>query len=176
MGTYVTAEVRALIGTEGPRRTLRRALGHDELRRFAQGVMESDPVHWDENEAHARGYDDVVAPPLYVLHAFRREDGTPDPLDQLREESADWDGTELGAPGGLEMPDIPLKRVLNGGTEAEFFQMASVGDVISAQTRYADIAEREGRSGPMVLVIFETTYTNQDDIMLARVRTTSIMR
>ena len=41
--------------------------------------------------------------------------------------------------------------------------------MVSAQSRYTDISEREGRSGPMVLLKVETTYTNQDDETLARV-------
>jgi acyl dehydratase len=174
--SYVTDEIRALIGSEGPVRTMPRPLGHDELRRFVQAVMEADPVHWDEDAAAARGFGGVVATPLFLLHAFRREDGSPDPLDQLASENPDWDGTELSGFGGLPMPDIPLKRALNGGTEAEFFELARIGDVISAQTTFADIIEREGRSGAMVLVTFETVYTNQDGAMLARIRNTAIMR
>jgi acyl dehydratase len=60
--------------------------------------------------------------------------------------------------------------------QAEFHRLARVGDVISAQASYADIQEREGRSGAMVLVTVETTYTNQDDAVLARVRSTVILR
>jgi len=48
--------------------------------------------------------------------------------------------------------------------------------VITAQSRYTDITEREGRSGPMVLVKVETTYTNQDDEKLLVSTMTVIMR
>jgi hypothetical protein len=112
--TYLTDEIQGLIGAVGPRRTAQRPLGHDELRRFVQGVMDPDPVHWDDDAAARRGFGGAVATPLYVLHAFRREDGTPDPLDQLDDGVPDWDGTDLAGVGGLEIPDIPLKRILNG--------------------------------------------------------------
>jgi hypothetical protein len=71
---------------------------------------------------------------------------------------------------------MPCGRVLNGGTEAEFFRLAHVGDTVSCQSTYADIGERMGSKGPMVLAVIQTDYTNQDDALLARVRMTLIFR
>jgi acyl dehydratase len=169
--------MRALIGVEGPRLTAPYPLGPDELRRFVQGGMEGDPVHWDEEAAAASRYGGVVATPLYPMHVLRRPPGSPDPLERVWDDPG-WDGTDLaGGLGGLPPVQVPeLKRVLNGGTEAEFFRLARLGDTITAQARYVDISEREARSGPMVLVVVETTYTNQDDDLLLRSRMTVIMR
>jgi hypothetical protein len=173
---FVTDAMRALIGVPGPRFGAAEPLGIDELRRFVQAVMEPDPVHWNAEAARASRYGTLVAPPLYVLHAARRAPGTPDPLDRLAAEP-DWDGLDVGAGfGGLPALEIPLTRVLNGGTEAELFQLPRVGEVIEAQSSYVDIVDREGRSGPMVLATIETIYRNQDAAMLARVRNTVIMR
>lgn len=173
---FVTEEIRALIDVPGPRLTAAAPLGPDELRRFVQAVMESNPVHWDEEVARESRYEGLVAPPLYVWHALRRAPGSPDPLDRLFEQP-DWDGLDVsGGIGGLPPIDVPLKRVLNGGTEAEFFRLPRVGDLISSQSRYLDVVDREGRSGPMVFVTVETTYENQDEQPLARVLSTIIMR
>jgi hypothetical protein len=175
-GPFVTEEIAALVGVAGPRFTASGSLGADELRRFVQAVMEDDPVHWDDGAASASRYGAIVAPPLYVLHAVRRASGTPDPLERLGEEP-DWDALDVGAGfGGLPPIEVPLRRVLNGGTEAEFFRLPALGDVVSAQSRYIDIADREGRSGPMVIARVETTYSDQDDALLARVVNTVIMR
>lgn len=173
---FVTPEIRALVDQAGPRFQALWPLGEEELRRFVQAVMEPDPVHWDRSAAQASRYGDLVAPPLYVIHATRRAPGTPDPLDRLHEDP-DWDGLDVGAGfGGLPPVDVPLTRVLNGGTEAEFFRLPRLGDVISAQSRYLDIFDREGRTGPMVLAKIETLYTDQHEERIARVINTVIMR
>ena len=177
MPEFVTDEHRALIGVPGPELTAPHPLGPDELRRFVQGVMEGNPVHWDPAAARDSRYGEVVATPLFPMHTpTRPAPGGPDPLDRLREDP-DWDGIDRSAAfGGLPAIELPLKRILNGGTEAEFFQLAKLGDVITAQSEYTDITEREGRSGPMVLVKVQTTYTNQDGDRLLVSTMTVIMR
>ena len=159
--TFVTDAIRALIDVPGPRFQALSPLGLDELRRFVHAVLETDPVHWDADAAGASRYGSIVAPPLYVIHSTRRAAGTPDPLDRLAEEPG-WDALDVGA--GF------------GGTEAEFFRLPTLGTVISAQSRYIDIADREGRSGPMVIARIETSYSDQDGEQLARVVNTVIMR
>ena len=74
---YVTDGVRALLHRRTPRQTAAEAIGADSLRRFVQATMEPDPVHWDEQVAAASRYGQVVAPPLYPVHAFRRPAGAP---------------------------------------------------------------------------------------------------
>jgi hydroxyacyl-ACP dehydratase HTD2-like protein with hotdog domain len=170
----ITDEIRALVGVEGPVRTAPHPLAADTLRRFAQAAMEVDPIHWDAEAARARGYDGIVAPPLFPLHAFPRGPGTPDPLDALAADP-DWDGIEL-VEDGLPPVDVPLPRLLNGGVAAEVLALAREGDVLSAQSRYAAISERAGSSGPMVLVVVETDYRDQDARLLLRTRTTMIAR
>lgn len=167
-----------MIGTPGPLVVANGPIGRDDLRRFVQGVMEDDPIHWSDEAARDRGFDGVVAPPLYPLHAFRRADGTPDPLEVLVE-NPEWDGAggaDLAIWGGLPAPPTPLERILNGGVRATFFRLARLGDLISRRSAYTGFGEREGRSGPMLLVTVETTFTEQDEKLLLRVSNTLIMR
>lgn len=174
---FVTDEIAALVGRCGPRLTAATPLDPDGLRRFVQAVMEGDPLHWDADRAAQGRYGTLVAPPLYPMHALRRAPGAPDPFDRLAAEP-DWDGLDtrasLGGLPGIDIPELP--RILNGGTEARFFGLVRLGDTVSAQSRYVEIVDKQGRSGPMVVVTVETEYTNQDDELLARVRKTLIMR
>ncbi len=172
---YITPEIQALVGVSAPLQTAPLPLGADTLRRFNQAVMETDSIHWNEASALDRGFEGVVAPPLQPTHLFVRESGTPDPFDRFKD-NADWDGMGGGGNNGLPKVELPLKRLLNGGYECEFLQLAKVGDVVSRQLRYAEISEREGSSGPMVFIKVETTYTNQHGEKLMRLVHTTIAR
>jgi acyl dehydratase len=173
--TYVTDEVRAFIGRESEPVTAWEVVEPGAVRRFTQAIMDDDPVYWDASAAAESRYGAPVAPPLYPGFAFRRLPGTPDPLDRAKE-NRDFDG--IGGAGGGRLPEIPglPVRTLNGGVEAEFFALARHGDRITAQSRYADIYEREGRTGKMVFIVTETTYTNQEGQVLAKIRNTGIRR
>ena len=172
--TVITDEMRALIGVESEPRTAALPVSEEMLRRFVHGVMEPDPVHWDHEAAAASKYGEVVAPPLFPMNSMRRAPGGPDPFDAFRDDPEN-DGTLGGSKNGLPRMELPLKRLLNGGTEAEFFQLAKIGDVITARSKYVDISERQSRDGsPMVIVRVQTTYTNQADEVLT-VTTSSLI-
>ena len=171
--SVLTPEILSLVGVQGPVRTMPYPLTHDEIRRFSQAAMEIDAIHWSREEAQRRGYDDIVAPPLYPLHALRRDPGTPDPLDAAYGDP-DWDGIEL-VEDGLPPLDLPLERLLNGGVTAQVHDLAMPGDLISAQAKYHEITERAGRSGPMVLVVVETHYRAESRALLTT-HTTMIAR
>lgn len=172
--SVLTTSVLGLIGVTGPLLTAPAPLATDTLRRFVQAAMETDPIHFDQQAAKARGYDDIVAPPLYPIHAFPRRPGTPDPLDTLAADP-DWDGIEL-VEDGLPPVELPLERLLNGGIGAEVHRLARLGDTITCQSRYADIFERQGRDGPMVFVVVRTDYGTATGEMLLQVHTTMIAR
>jgi hypothetical protein len=172
---YVTDYHRSLIGVAGPVRTAPAPVSADSIRRFVQAAMIDDPIHSSEQAAAQAGYLSVVAPPLYPLNALRRGNDEPDPLDALRG-NPDWDGAGESTPQGLAPLEIPLHRMLNGGVSAEFFKLAQIGDLISSRASYADIRDRSGKSGDFVTYTIETEYRNQDDELLARTRSTVILR
>lgn len=173
--TLITDEVRAKIGRKGPVRTAPNPLDASTLRRFVHAVMEPDPIHFDAESARVAGFDAPVAPPLWPAHAMVRGAAEPDPLDQLALDP-DWDGAAGSIVGGLPPLDLPVERILNAGTEAELRRFAEIGDLVSAQSEYVDVTEREGRAGPMVVVRVRTTYTRQDGEVLAVVTMSLIHR
>jgi hypothetical protein len=168
---YLTPDITALIGRRGPVRSSGLPLDADRLRRFNHAVMEPAIPSREGEDA----YDPfATASPLWPLHAFVRKPNDPDPFDVLRDDP-ELDGTYGAGETGLPPVEVPLARILNGGVSAEFFAAAELGDVVQAQSEYLDITEREGRSGPMVIVATQTTYTNHDGRLLCRV-TNSIIR
>ena len=169
---YITPEIQSLIGRKGPRRTAVEPLSRDRLRRFNHAAMEPE-IPSPPNGQALRA--DEVAPPLWPLHAFVRGVDEPDPFDVLVDDP-ELDGTYGAGETGLPPIELPLKRILNGGVSAEFFDQAKLGDIVEAQSEYVDITERQGRSGPMVIVSIRTTYTTQTGRLLCRVTNSFIRR
>jgi acyl dehydratase len=174
--THITPEIKALIGLEGEPQIACEPVERSEVRRFAQAVMDDDPIFWDDAYARNTRYEAVVAPPLFPLFAHRRRPASPDPLDAAAIDP-DFDGFVGLLTSGLPPVPLPtLPRLLNGGNEVELYQLPTLGDRITARAKYLDIYEKTGRSGTMVFIVVETRYTNQHDALLLISRLTLIRR
>lgn len=154
----VTQEMRDAIGVESQPWTVE--VDKTSVRMFARAVGQTDPVFYDEEEAKRRGYRSLPTPPAYL--------GTPifNPTGS--------DATFGGPRGGRRNFSTPLKRVLNGGTEVEYLGDICAGDRLTARSKIADIVERSGSIGRMLITTTETTYTNQDGNKVAVMRGTGI--
>jgi acyl dehydratase len=157
--SVITDEMRAAVGVEGPSTTLE--VEKTNCRMFARAVGHTDAIFYDEAAAKARGYRSIVAPPGFL--------GTP----------VFRPGSGAGVPGemGGRGFSIPYKRVLNGGTEYEYFPEADVicaGDTITARSKIAGFEETSGSLGPMLITRRETTYTNQNGKVVAKLYGTTI--
>jgi acyl dehydratase len=152
--SVITEEMSAAVGVDGPESISE--VTTTGIRMFARAVGYSDPIFYDGDEAKQRGYRDLVAPPGYL--------GTP------RYRPADGGQAPPGA-GGL---NIPYKRILNGGTRYEYFEPLVAGDVITSRTSISELREREGSIGPMLIIYRETTYTNQDGAVVAKMHGNTI--
>ena len=56
----------------------------------------------------------------------------------------------------------------------EFLEPIYPGDTLTSESRISNIEEKTGRSGRFVLMSRETTYTNQDGVVVARARSSTI--
>ena len=74
-----------------------------------------------------------------------------------------------------ELPfDLPLDRLLDGGSDWEYFVPIKAGDQITAVGRITDLSERTGRLGVMVFMTVVVTYTNQNNEVAATQTSTSL--
>jgi acyl dehydratase len=139
--SLITDEMRAAIGREGD--PVIYEVDNTGCRQFARSVGYTDPIFYDEAAAKAAGYRGILAPPGFLGLATMIPGKS--------------------APRGPESAGFKtdLKRVLNGGTDYEYFDDVCAGDVLTATMKISDINEREGRMGPMLIVSTETTYKNQ---------------
>ena len=138
-----------LVGPVGKPDTMAVELG--AVRKMAKAVEDFDPIHYDAAAAIARGYRGVVAPwPLLWLFYFN--------------------GTEHSI-------DFPFgKATVHGEDEYEFHEPVIVGDEIAMQMVITDARLKQGRSGPLGIVVEERRFTNQLGKLCAVLRTTLIRR
>jgi acyl dehydratase len=168
-------EAKKYIGLESETEIACDPVERGAVRRYAQAIMDEDPIFAEPCANNAR-YGGPVAPPLYPTHLMRRPFGAPDPI-QKNARNPDFDG--LVGTTTQSLPEIePLKNfaVLNGGLDIEFFRYARHGETVKLVSRYADITEKETSKGPIVLVVIESEFRNGDGELLIRTKRTSIRR
>ena len=171
----LTEALKKYIGLQSETETACDPVERGAVRRYAQAIMDEDPIYSEACANNAR-FGGPVAPPLYPTHMFRRAFGAPDPL-QLRARDPDFDGLSATSAQGLpELEPIKHLALLNGGSEIEFFRYARHGESVTLRSRYADIVEKETSKGPMLFVTIETEYRNGDGELLMTVRRTLIRR
>ena len=181
--TFLTEEVQAVIGAEGERvEASLWGIEREGLRRFTQAIMDPDPRSWDEDFARTTRFGKIVTPAIYCTYLSRRTPpGADDPISRAFRENPQSDGiggvVSADRRGSLPLVPSELKRVLNAGNEIELYQYPTLGDTIFSQARISSIQERTGREGSHMLIIMtETTYTNQNDEVLCILRSSSIRR
>ena len=96
-----------------------------------------------------------------------------DPLPLLHHWLAFWDVRppgELGEDGhparGGFMPPIALPRRMWAGGRLSFHRTPRLGDALTRVTTLRKIAEKAGRSGPLVFVTLEHAYQSDDGLVL----------
>lgn len=114
------------------------------IARFAEAIG-------DDNPAYTQGTPEtggVIAPPTF-LRAMR------------------------GARPELPFA-VPFTRLLDGGSDWEYFAPVRPGDTITAVARVEDIRERTGSIGQMLIATVKITYRNQSGAVVATQTSTSI--
>jgi 3-methylfumaryl-CoA hydratase len=82
------------------------------------------------------------APPMFLFGALR----SLVPMDELGP-----DGIAIDA----FLPDLPLKRVMAGGTETRYHRTIKPGDTLVATRTLSDIIEKQGSTGPLIFLKYE---------------------
>lgn len=141
------------------------AVGRNDIRRFAHAVGALDPVHLDVDAAVEAGYPDLLAPP-YFPYVVRMHASN---LTGRQNLLADGSAAE-------DVPPLQTRRAMAGSTEITFGVAVFAGDTLTLRKRIAEIYEKVGRSGPMVFVKTEFSFTNQRDEPVMREHFTRIYR
>jgi len=146
--SLITEEIRGRLGVEGEPRVYEIEKGM--IRRFVQTIDDLNPLWQDEECAKKSKYGGIVAPPTFIPIVGN---------EQFQ---------------SLLVSLLPESK-LHGGTELECYQPVRPGDTITVTIKIADVREREGKKmGKMVFMIFEVTYKNQRQELVARCQQTLI--
>ena len=148
-GSLITPEMKAEVGKRSEPSFYE--IDKLQVRLFARSVGHTDPVYYDEAEAKKAGFRSLPCPPGYL--------GTP--VYDPRTSDPTFGGRRGAGPG--PQPSRPLKRILNGGTEIEYFDDICAGDVLEAVGYTSDIQERKGSIGEMLITTSKTEYKRQSD-------------
>jgi acyl dehydratase len=121
------------------------------IRRMALTVEDLDPIHFDEAAAKARGFRGIVAPwPLLWLAFFNCRDA---PL-------------QFGFG----------KATLHGGDSYEFHEPLIAGDTVTVSASINETSVKQGKAGPMGIVVTRREFHNQLGQLCAVMATTNIRR
>ena len=111
---------------------------------FSIGIGETSPVFTDVETAQAAGYADLLAPPTLCTIFVRQ----------------------------IQLPSIDLefgKISMHAGQRVQSMAPILAGDQLSASSHLKDVYAKTGRTGTMVFVVWETTFSNQDGTVVAEV-------
>lgn len=149
----IPPEVEALRGKEYTW-NVTEEVGRSSIRLFALSINHRDPIFSDQEAASQSKYGGIVAPPTFICETWQYRTG------ELDSKGAPIDWAQHTFEGNSR----------RAGNEYEFFHPLRPSDVLSVRMRVSDIYTKEGRSGPMVFVVFEYEYKNQNGQLLARHR------
>lgn len=161
--SLIDAESASRVGTVAAAAT--GEVNRRDWQRWAAAVGDHNPLWFDAEYARAQGYRDIICPPLYLQYAVL---GVTE-LDSLRP-----DGSSGAVSGSLAFPRAPKRMA--GGESTRFHGPAYHRDEIEMVRTIESIVEKQGRSGPFVLVTWRTVYRNQQHELVAEATTSMIAR
>ncbi len=139
---------RTLLGKESVPQAL--TVDRKAILKYCRLAGITSPIHTDDEAARTAGYRGMVAPISMYASMVRGE-----------------------------RPDIKLsfgRTQLFAGATIEALVPVCAGDVVTGVTWLKDVYAKTGRSGTMVFIVWETSFSNQDGEKVAVVRQSYVRR
>lgn len=157
----VTKRLKQELGSKREKRL--GMITHQLIKRYALAVGDDNPLYHDEVFARSLGYEDIVAPPNMLASIVGWGVGAPEPA--LRR-----DGTS-GCDEILAIEEEGI-RVMGGGEKMRFHKPVVAGTEVALTSELIDVSMKEGKKGPLTLLVFDNTFTDQHgDVLCVCVRT-----
>jgi len=136
--SLLTDEIRALIGTEVA--PFEFEVSRNDIRKYAAATGQRQQRYLDGDEA----------PLMFLFSAMMPVI----PLSELLP-----DGRQPDSP---LIPELPLKRIMAGGSEYQVHGRILPGQVLVCRQKLADLYEKQGGSGPLIFMVFENRFETRD--------------
>ena len=127
------------------------------IARFAEAVGDPNPLYRDVEYAGKSRYCSIIAPPGFFGWPVKGGEPSDDLVALV---------SQLSTAG--------YGRILDGGIEWEFFKPVHAGDKLAVTSLVKNIVERSGKTGKVLFVFRDITYTNQKGEVVATARQTTI--
>ncbi len=134
--SLLSPEIKSWIGRAEPAMTVE--VSRREIVKYAVATEQVRPAYLDGDEA----------PPMFVFGLFRPVV----PMDTL--------GPDGLAPTAA-MPELPLKRIMAGGTKMIIHAPIRPGETLIGTRTLIDIFEKEGKQGRLIFLVHELRVTTQ---------------
>jgi Acyl dehydratase len=132
-------------------------LERGKIHELAAAIGDENPLYHDVAAAKAAGYQDIpLSPTGPTMFTF-------------------WGNTQLWEQ--LRGVGINVMRILHGEEEYEYLAPIQPGDTLTGVTTIVDGKSRRGKDGSsMDVVTTETSYTNQEHVLVLRAKTVFVVR
>ena len=141
---------RSYVGRELSRR--QGLVDRVDFQRWASAVGDRNPLYFDPDTARRHGYRDVIMPLLYLPLSVR---GVVD-VDRLGP-----DGLPVSdGVGSIPLPLLP--RRMGGGLAYRLHKVVYPGDVLECAESLTSLTQKQGRSGPFVIIERAAVFTRHD--------------
>jgi 3-methylfumaryl-CoA hydratase len=147
----ITPEIRAWIGRSTD--PVRSEVTRRDIQKYAVATEQRLEKYLNGDEA----------PPMFLFGAMR-------PIVPI----------EALGPDGISrdslLPDLPLKRVMAGGTKTTYHRPVRPGDVLVGTRTLKDIYEKQGKTGPLIFIVYTMKVETEDGEAIADEIQTRIVR
>ncbi len=120
---------------------------------FSKTIGETNPIYFDETEAHKKGHPSLLVPPTFLFSLSIEGETLP----------------EKYGPLGMD-----LSKLLHGAQDFNYYSLAYAGDNLVFQAKIIDIFSK--KDGALDFLIEETMVKNQHHSKIATLKQTYIMR
>jgi len=123
------------------------------LRFFSLATGQTDAIYFDEEYAQPLGHPSLLAPPTFLTTIQMEQDKPFEYLDD---------------------PNIDIGRILHAYQNYEYFAPIYAGDRVTLDIHICDMYDK--RNGELQFCELQSTFTNQNDVLVATLNAAFVVR